>query len=507
MLSISGGAAVDALNVSVNSSSLLAIERRARKFAGGWQQPRRDLNQQRHRPTVGGGELHRATRTPQFQRGTWSGSGTYQAVGGTWNATSHRFSVSATQAGTAGTPVAIDLSQVQRVLVTDTASGASIGASFLAATSPTPITFTASPAASPMSAALADRFASPSSVLSDWTCAATGYASGNPAYLSLDIGAGYSSDDLDVWSYSRGSWLPFSAYDLTYDGTYASFTVTGFGTFAVTTGMAFLPGDANGDGRVDVNDLTIVLSNFGQTGCVWSQGCMDGDPTGTVDINDLTIVLSNFGTYGASSGIKAVPEPSTIALAIAGGLCLLAFAWRRRRVRQFVSATAVLLILTAGVAQAQVSNVFNMPNGETSLQFVTVGNPGNVADTAVMVADGTTGYGSVPYVYQIGKYDVTIGQYVEFLNAVAKTDTYGLYSSSDMAGNFAPYVGVGRSGSSGSYSYSVTGSDPQAANCPIFSVSWGDAARFCNWLENGQPTFAQERRARWQAPQRPGRTP
>ena len=42
------------------------------------------------------------------------------------------------------------------------------------------------------------------------------------------------------------------------------------------------PGDANGDGRVDVNDLTIVLTNFGMTGRVWSQGCMDGDPAGTV---------------------------------------------------------------------------------------------------------------------------------------------------------------------------------------------------------------------------------
>ena len=27
-----------------------------------------------------------------------------------------------------------------------------------------------------------------------------------------------------------------------------------------------LPGDANLDGRVDINDLTIVLTNFGQTG-------------------------------------------------------------------------------------------------------------------------------------------------------------------------------------------------------------------------------------------------
>jgi probable HAF family extracellular repeat protein len=42
------------------------------------------------------------------------------------------------------------------------------------------------------------------------------------------------------------------------------------------------------DRVVDINDLTIVLTDFGKTGCAWSQGCMDGDPTGTVDINDLT---------------------------------------------------------------------------------------------------------------------------------------------------------------------------------------------------------------------------
>jgi len=50
-----------------------------------------------------------------------------------------------------------------------------------------------------------------------------------------------------------------------------------------------------------------------------------------VDVNDLTLVLANFGTtYGASSGIKAVPEPSCVALLGIGAACLLAFAWRRR---------------------------------------------------------------------------------------------------------------------------------------------------------------------------------
>ena len=106
--------------------------------------------------------------------------------------------------------------------------------------------------------------------------------------------------------------------------------MTAFGSFAVT-GTAVLPGDAIGDGSVDINDLTIVLTNFGKTGMTWSQGEFTGD--GTVDINDLTIVLANFGqTAGCPRpGIRAVPEPATIAILLAGAACLLAFAWRRRR--------------------------------------------------------------------------------------------------------------------------------------------------------------------------------
>ena len=72
---------------------------------------------------------------------------------------------------------------------------------------------------------------------------------------------------------------------------------------------------------MDINDLTIVLANFGQTGMAWSQGNFTGDPT--VDINDLTIVLSNYG-YGvtAAAGVKAVPEPASLVLLLAALVCL-----------------------------------------------------------------------------------------------------------------------------------------------------------------------------------------
>lgn len=113
-------------------------------------------------------------------------------------------------------------------------------------------------------------------------------------------------------------------------------------------------------------------------------------------------------------------------------------------------------------------------SASVTIDWVTIGNAGNTADTS--------GYGAVSYNYRIAQNETTIGQYTEFLNAVAVTDTYQLYHTS-MASN-ANIAGITRSGSSGSYIYSVIGS----ANRPITFVSWFDAARFSNWIQNGQQT-------------------
>jgi formylglycine-generating enzyme len=135
-----------------------------------------------------------------------------------------------------------------------------------------------------------------------------------------------------------------------------------------------------------------------------------------------------------------------------------------KRLNQTLALASVLWGITAGSASAQVA-----------INTVTVGNPGNANDT--------TGYGAVGYSYDIGTFEVTANQYCDFLNAVAtSSDTYSLYNP-NLASN--PNVaGIAQGGSAGNYSYSVIGS----GNRPVTYVSWFDAARFANWLDNGQPT-------------------
>lgn len=114
------------------------------------------------------------------------------------------------------------------------------------------------------------------------------------------------------------------------------------------------------------------------------------------------------------------------------------------------------------------------------MDWVTVGDAGNVADG--------TGYGSVSNMYQIGKYEVTNSQYCEFLNAVAVTDTFGLYNT-NMATGFDDCGGIIQTGEAGNYSYSVKSG---RGNNPVNYVSWYDAIRFANWMHNSQGTSTTE---------------
>jgi hypothetical protein len=76
-----------------------------------------------------------------------------------------------------------------------------------------------------------------------------------------------------------------------------------------------VPGDTDGDGAVDLEDLNNVRNHFGESGDPVFGDAFPFD--GTVDLGDLNNVRNNFG---AGSVAQAVPEPSTAALSAIIGL-------------------------------------------------------------------------------------------------------------------------------------------------------------------------------------------
>jgi len=144
---------------------------------------------------------------------------------------------------------------------------------------------------------------------------------------------------------------------------------------------------------------------------------------------------------------------------------------------------------TLSLGLAALACLVAAPAGADQITYgmVTVGNPGNANDT------GGTNNGAVAYSYQIGKYDVTIGQYAAFLNAAdpSGTNPNGIYKTqmqSDLNVAGISYT----SGATAGSKYSVMNNGGDSANRPITYVSWFDAARYANWMTNGQGSGSTE---------------
>jgi sulfatase modifying factor 1 len=133
----------------------------------------------------------------------------------------------------------------------------------------------------------------------------------------------------------------------------------------------------------------------------------------------------------------------------------------QRRSLLAVAASAVLAFLPFGsIANAGV------------IEWVTVGDPGNTADTG--------GYGDVSTSFLIMKYEFTNQHYTNFLNSVAATtDPYSLYNVG--MGSGAGGISFDPLAASGS-KYAVRSN---MGDKPVSNVSWFDAARVSNWLMNG----------------------
>ena len=121
-----------------------------------------------------------------------------------------------------------------------------------------------------------------------------------------------------------------------------------------------------------------------------------------------------------------------------------------------------------------------------TIDLVPVGNPATRARSRAGI------FGRVTTSYRIGKTEVTNAQYAEFLNAKAATDSLGLYNTSmgtvqrrrHHAERRVGQLHVCREGHRRGRRPRRT--DYTYGDKPVNYVSWYDAIRFANWMNNGQ---------------------
>ena len=110
------------------------------------------------------------------------------------------------------------------------------------------------------------------------------------------------------------------------------------------------------------------------------------------------------------------------------------------------------------------------------IEWVTVGDPGNTADTA------PAGFGAVAASFRIMKYEFTNQQYTDFLNSVDTSGTNpNLVYNTSMGTNARGGISLTPGAASGS-KYAARSN---MGDKPVNYVSWFDAARVSNWYQNG----------------------
>ena len=117
-----------------------------------------------------------------------------------------------------------------------------------------------------------------------------------------------------------------------------------------------------------------------------------------------------------------------------------------------------------------------------TMDWTPIGNPGNALRSAGDATTAAAASDAVGYAYRSATYEVTNAQYAEFLNAKAAADPTGLYNTS---------MGVQLPDSAGSRAAAAPGAtrtarSPGRENMPVNYVSFYDALRFANWMNNGQ---------------------
>lgn len=122
----------------------------------------------------------------------------------------------------------------------------------------------------------------------------------------------------------------------------------------------------------------------------------------------------------------------------------------------FLLIVAVSILLTCASQSFAGMVTFGSGDNQFQMEFVTISNPGNTADTT----GAPNPAGGVGYVYGIGTYEV----------------------SEDMITKYNADFGVANA--------LVITKDSRGPNKPATSVSWNEAARFVNWLNTSTGKYA-----------------
>jgi sulfatase modifying factor 1 len=249
------------------------------------------------------------------------------------------------------------------------------------------------------------------------------------------------------------------------------------GYYRYATRSNTTPGNVIGDAA---NQVNYIFSTGAMT--VTQQPTIEPTQNYLTNVGAMRASPSSYGTFDQNGNVWELTESAGMT---GGAVILRGGAWTS--FTTYLSSAYRLGVSTAGAASNAGFRLAALPAtaAPVTIDLVTVGDAGNAADTA-------TGFGSVAYAYSIAHTGVTVGQYTAFLNAVAKSDPKGLYHAG-MATDLA-VAGINRVGTPGRYSYSVINNDGSSANRPITYVSWFDAARFANWISNGQPRGGQNAR-------------
>lgn len=124
--------------------------------------------------------------------------------------------------------------------------------------------------------------------------------------------------DIDALVYEIAHQVGTSGFDLTGDGLVDRDDLWRWlelgGDANLGVGLAYLEGDANLDGVVDVSDFNLWNSNKFEAVAAWCNGDFSAD--GVVDVSDFNLWNSN--KFRSSIGAASVPEPGSFLLLTIG---------------------------------------------------------------------------------------------------------------------------------------------------------------------------------------------